>query len=119
MRIKMHVIKSSEGAIDNAGPNSLSKHSTYVFTVKIQPLSKSLLSNLRIIEEAERKGKRFCPNCGGKMKTCCDLHRQFNLVGHKSNGVHEGPEEWICLYCGIREYKDPVMRTKYGVIGKL
>jgi hypothetical protein len=117
--LKIKVIKTSEGVNNNADPNSLNKNSTYVFESKIYPLSKSLLDNVRIIKEAERKGKRFCPNCGSKMKTCCELHRQLNIAEHKPNGVHEGPEEWICLYCGIREYKDPAMRTKYGLAGKL
>jgi predicted RNA-binding Zn-ribbon protein involved in translation (DUF1610 family) len=82
-------------------------------------MSDALSKNIRIIEEAETKGKRFCPNCGSKMKTCCDLHRQLNLAGHLTNCVHEGPEEWICLNCGLREYKDLAMRVMCGRLGTL
>jgi len=82
-------------------------------------LSDALTENIRIIEEEEKKGKRFCPQCGNKMKTCCDLHRQLNLPGHRPNGVHEGPEEWVCLNCGIREYRDIAMRAMCGRAGTL
>jgi hypothetical protein len=53
------------------------------------------------------------------MKTCCEIHRQLNIMGHTPNGVHESPEEWICLNCGLREYKELAMRTMCGQAGTL
>jgi hypothetical protein len=75
--------------------------------------------NLRIIEEQEAKGRRVCPTCGKRMKTCCDIHREFNFTGHRPNGVHEGPEEWVCINCGIREFKELAMRVMCGRAGTL
>lgn len=82
-------------------------------------MSDSIQRNIRIIEEAEKQGKRFCPQCGHRMKTCCDLHRQLNIPGHRPNGAHDGPEEWICLNCGLREYKDLALRVMCGRPGSL
>jgi hypothetical protein len=82
-------------------------------------MSDALSKNLRLIEESEKMGKRFCPECGGKMKTCCEIHRQFNLEGHRQNCVHEGPEQWVCLNCGLVEYKDFAMRSMCGRAGHL
>ncbi|MCW3999109.1 MAG: hypothetical protein NWE93_02590 [Candidatus Bathyarchaeota archaeon] len=82
-------------------------------------MTDALSKNIQTLERAENLGKRFCPQCGSKMKTCCDLHRQFNLVGHRPNGVHNGPERWICLCCGLIEYKDFAMRAMFGRAGTL
>lgn len=84
-----------------------------------EPISKSYIENLHIVQAAEDKGIRFCPNCGAKMRDCCDFHRQFNLLGHRPNGVHVAPKEWICLCCGLREYKDLAMRIACGPAGHL
>ncbi|XES78330.1 MAG: hypothetical protein ACBZ72_05500 [Candidatus Bathyarchaeia archaeon] len=82
-------------------------------------MSNRLVENIRIIEEAERQGKRFCPQCGNKMKTCCDVHRQLNIMGHTPNGIHEAPEEWVCFNCGLREYRELAMRAICGRAGTL
>jgi ribosomal protein S27AE len=82
-------------------------------------VSDAYQENLRTIEAAEKNGKRFCPQCGSRMKTCCEVYRQFKLGGHKPNGVHEGPEEWVCINCGTREYKDLVLRVMCGRAGTL
>jgi ribosomal protein S27AE len=82
-------------------------------------LSDAYQENLRNIEAAEKNGKRFCPQCGSRMKTCCEVYRQFKLGGHKPNGVHEGPEEWVCINCGTREYKELVLRVMCGRAGTL
>lgn len=81
--------------------------------------SNSYIKNLRIVEAAEEQNIRFCPNCGTKMRDCCDFHRQFNILGHKPNGIHVAPKEWICLNCGLREYKDLAMRIVCGPAGHL
>jgi predicted RNA-binding Zn-ribbon protein involved in translation (DUF1610 family) len=82
-------------------------------------MTDALSENVRMVEEAENKGKRFCPNCGSKMRTCCDLHRQLNIPSHRPNGIHQGPELWICLNCGLREYKELAMRIMCGRVGTL
>jgi len=82
-------------------------------------MSDSIQKNIRLIEEQENKGKRYCPECGHRMKTCCDLYRQLNLPGHRPNGVHKGPEEWICLSCGLIEYKELALRVMCGRAGNL
>jgi hypothetical protein len=82
-------------------------------------MGKALTENIRLIEEAENRGKRFCPSCGSRMKTCCELHRQLNLLNHRVNCVHDGPEQWICLNCGLIEYKDLAMRMAHGRAGAL
>jgi hypothetical protein len=81
--------------------------------------SNSYIGNLRIVQAAECNGVRFCPSCGTKMRDCCDLHRQFNLLGHRPNGIHQAPKEWICLNCGLREYKDLAMRIACGDAGHI
>lgn len=79
----------------------------------------ALSKNIQVVEKRETSGKRFCPDCGSTMKSCCEIHRQFNIAGHRANGVHQGPEEWICLNCGLREYKDLAMRIACGRAGTL
>ncbi|MGD6853336.1 MAG: hypothetical protein ACQCN6_14855 [Candidatus Bathyarchaeia archaeon] len=80
-------------------------------------MSDASFDNTHIVEAAEERGIRFCPVCGNRMKTCCEVHRQYNLSGHRPNGVHKAPEEWICLNCGIREYKELAMRIMCGLAG--
>ena len=84
-----------------------------------QHINNSYIENLHIVQLAENSGIRFCPICGTKMRDCCDVHRQFNLTGHRPNGVHTAPKEWICLHCGLREYKEPALRVVCGPAGHL
>lgn len=84
-----------------------------------QHISNSHIENLHIVQLAENSGIRFCPSCGAKMRDCCDFHRQFNLAGHRPNGIHSAPKEWICLNCGLREFKEPALRIVCGPAGHL
>jgi hypothetical protein len=82
-------------------------------------MQNAVSKNIMIVEEAEKQGKRFCPNCGSKMRTCCDIYRQYNLTDHRVNCIHDGTEKWICINCGLIEYKELALRLMCGRAGSL